>query len=562
MADAFVDGTILDDKFKVHSVLGTGGMATVYQAEQVGTGRPVALKVLHCASLEPGTVKRFMREAQILGRLKHPNILSAYSVGLTEQQQPYLVVEVLQGDTLAEVIAREGGCKWERIYSIMGQVCDGLSHAHAEGVVHRDLKPANIFLTHEQDSSESVRILDFGIAAFSEAKPEQQLTQTGVIFGTPAYMSPEQCAGMKSSQACDIYALGCILYEMCTGSPPFTGETVMEVMYKQINDSLPKFDPKDKAIPQAVARVIANATIKDPERRYQTVSQFFKDLSNVKAGKPVKSLSAARKINKSVLVAVCLLACIVFGGAAYLSIPRNQAELKNQIGAQEAPLASFTEVQHRLRPTAEELIAADAAIHRNWQSYEFNTLVTRPVQEDLIAAYLYNQAANRDPAGGGELLWESIRFYRAALELIEKDKRAHGIKTHAEWPVRVELTNAYIKLLQQTQPGLRSNLFAEANEVIGPIAALGLEADVAMREAAYGAQLELLGSFPELVTTEQQMRLARAMADDHYHAMEQRSGFQLWSASDLAAKKKWNKALESALKKRCVELGLNWKKLR
>ena len=398
---SFSDGTLLDDKFEIRSVLGSGGMCTVYEAEQVHTGRPVAIKVLNCVTQDPAHIKRFLREAQILGKLSNPHILSAYSVGLTEQKYPYMVVEVLQGASLDQVLKTDGALKWERIYDIMMQVCDGLSHAHSQGIIHRDLKPANIFLTADADGKETARILDFGIAGFSDGTPEQQLTQTGLVFGTPGYMSPEQCAGMKPTERCDIYALGCILFELCTGSQPFTAESVMEVMYKQLNDACPKFEAADPSTPPAVAQVIANALVKDPNCRYQTIAQLVRDLDKVKTGGRVDALGRGRRIGTRALISLVALLMASLTILATLSLPQTQIYLRTLVdNATRPPNITLADAIRKTNAGKVDVERAGQKVGRCMAALDQYGLPKRTLEEardHAEAAELFLRAAEREP---------------------------------------------------------------------------------------------------------------------------------------------------------------------
>ena len=180
--------------------------------------------------------KRFQLEAEAASCLKHPNIIAVYDYGIAPTGQPYLVMEYLVGESLADLIKRDKNIEQRRVVKIFIQACDALSHAHKKGVIHRDLKSSNIMLVEQEDKSDIVKVLDFGIAKLMPAsgKLPQNLTQTGEVFGSPIYMSPEQCLGQTLDQRSDIYSMGTMLYEALTGVPPLVGNTIVDTMQMHV----------------------------------------------------------------------------------------------------------------------------------------------------------------------------------------------------------------------------------------------------------------------------------------------------------------------------------------
>jgi serine/threonine protein kinase len=310
-------GVLIDAKYKVIRLLGEGGMGTVYLAEQLSTGKTVAVKILKRA-LNGVSAQRFTREARVLTKLKHPNILCAFAVGAPQGAAPYMVLEYVEGYSLAAMIAEQGGLPWTIVREVFEQILAAVACAHDNDIIHRDLKPSNVMIG-ESAASKKVRIVDFGIATCLVADSDQKLTQTGTIIGTPAYMAPELCSGQQASRQSDIYALGCILYEMCCGTPPFAADSVFTLMYKHANED-PVFRASGGDIPSAVAMVVANCLRKNPAQRYQTVRALIDDFNSASAGVPVQSVaaSAARQVMQRkrrrllpVLAALCaaLLVC-------------------------------------------------------------------------------------------------------------------------------------------------------------------------------------------------------------------------------------------------------------
>lgn len=233
-------GHVLDGKYTLLSKLGEGGMGSVYLAEQATMGREVAIKVLRREFSQNRTaIKRFLREARAASKLGHPNTITVYDFGQSNDGLLYLVMERLSGRPLADILDQDGALTPQRAAHIFGQICDSLAEAHKQGITHRDLKPENIFIEQKVGNDDFVKVLDFGIAKMQGDDATGQATATGMICGTPSYMSPEQAMGKDIDGRSDIYALGVLLYEMLTNEKPFEGDTPMEVMLKHINEPAP-----------------------------------------------------------------------------------------------------------------------------------------------------------------------------------------------------------------------------------------------------------------------------------------------------------------------------------
>ena len=230
-------GSVLLGQFELLDVCGKGAMGTVYRAWQTGMDRQVAVKILRSELLrDPSVVKRFHREARAVARIQHPNIVTVFLVGETADGVPFLAMEYVEGEVLADVLDRERALPAVRGLRIARQIASALADAHSFGIVHRDLKPANLLLAQRRRAADFVKVLDFGIAKIlrgEDAPPEagdkpgeSRLSRTGTIFGTPHYISPEQAAGTEVDHRADIYSLGVILYRMMTGRLPFEGTGV------------------------------------------------------------------------------------------------------------------------------------------------------------------------------------------------------------------------------------------------------------------------------------------------------------------------------------------------
>jgi serine/threonine protein kinase len=283
-----VVGQILDDRYRVEHLLGEGGMGRVYLAEHVDIGKRVAVKVLHPVySRMPDLVERFRREARAATKIGHPNIVDVTDSGTTADGSVYFVMEYLEGVELAGVIDREGAIDVRRALSIAAQICRALNAAHASGIIHRDLKPENVFLTSREGTSDFVKVLDFGIAKSSEAEEarEKKLTHPGMAMGTPEYMAPEQAAGKTADERCDVYAVGAILYEMLTGSPPYEGENFMEILTKKA--TLEPTPPRQlrPEIPEIVEELVQRAMGRSPDERPASMEAFEYELTKCASGR-------------------------------------------------------------------------------------------------------------------------------------------------------------------------------------------------------------------------------------------------------------------------------------
>ena len=276
-------GEVLDGKYRLDALLGEGGMGTVYRATHLLIDRPVAVKVLRPRFVEDEAAQqRFRREARAAGRLRHPNAVAVTDFGDTPEGFVYIVMELLEGQTLREIIAAEGPLPAARAISLMEQAAAAVAAAHEAGVIHRDLKPGNVFVVHGEGARPGVKVLDFGIAKLAAESAEESdaknLTQTGVMIGTPRYMSPEQCDGERLTPASDVYSLGVILYEMLTGTPPFNGPTPLAVALQ--HSSKPPRAPRElvPAIPPELERVVLHALAKRPGERPADAGEFRREL--------------------------------------------------------------------------------------------------------------------------------------------------------------------------------------------------------------------------------------------------------------------------------------------
>ncbi len=290
VADPYL-GRDISGQFRILEKIGSGGMGAVYKAEQPEMRRFVAIKILHKRYLaRKDLVTRFKREARAMSHLSHPNTARVFLYGQLEDNACYFVMEYLEGRNLAQMVRKEGPMEPIRAINIMIQACGALEEAHRAGIVHRDLKPENIFLTSQGGIEDFPKVLDFGLAKISERQMRPGsliLTQEGMVFGTPEFMSPEQARGETLDGRSDIYSLGIILYELLTGKLPFDAKQPMEFIQRHIKEPpIPLTErAPDREFPQGLEEVLAKSLAKAPEDRHETAAGFANALKQVARGK-------------------------------------------------------------------------------------------------------------------------------------------------------------------------------------------------------------------------------------------------------------------------------------
>ena len=269
-------------EYTIVKKLGEGGMGAVYLARQNAIDQSVALKVLHAKAAESDEiVQRFHREAKVISMLTHPNIVRVFIFGRTQDDLLYLVMEYVQGRELRARLEEQGTIEELLAIKIMKQTCSALAEAHDLGIIHRDLKPDNILLTEFRGEKNFVKILDFGIAKIKhpDGQPDQKLTQAGIVYGTPEYLSPEQAQALDLDQRTDIYSLGCILYELLTGRVPFQDKNPVQILSKHVFEEPPA--PSEVApgrIAPTMEKIILKAMAKDADDRFESAMTMFEAL--------------------------------------------------------------------------------------------------------------------------------------------------------------------------------------------------------------------------------------------------------------------------------------------
>lgn len=275
---------VLPGRYEDRGLIGKGGMGAVYRAYDKTLGRDVAIKIVRLGGADDNTLKeRFLREAKMLGLLEHPAIVKLLTWGLNDLGNLYLVMEFLDGIPLSKEIGDGKKLTPTRFHEVFSQILAGLSYAHDQGIVHRDLKPSNIILFQQQNSL-CAKIIDFGLARIESGDDpgSHGLTKTGVIMGSPTYMSPEQCKGGKADRLSDIYSIGCIMFESVFGDPPHMGESAMEVMYKHMNAPAMNLGHLAQNEPsRRLARLIESCLSKDPAQRPQGVEAVQAEINQI-----------------------------------------------------------------------------------------------------------------------------------------------------------------------------------------------------------------------------------------------------------------------------------------
>jgi len=319
-------GTVLSGRYKLEAKLGSGGMSTVYLAQDATLDRAVAVKVMHREmSEQEDQLERFRQEARAVAKLSHPNVVAVIDAG-EDGGHPYIVFEYVEGETLKQRIARLGPLDTQEALAYAIEIARGLTVAHARNMVHRDIKPQNVLI----DSEGRAKLTDFGISRQLE---QDGMTATGRVLGTTDYVAPEQAMGRAVDPRSDLYSLGVVLYEMLTGQVPFQAESQVGVAMKHVNEELPDVQQRRPEVSAAAALVVERATTKDPAQRYQEVGEMIDDLSTaleVEAARAGSTTGEATSVLDAVpppqrklsggsrgsWVAVALLALVAAGAVA------------------------------------------------------------------------------------------------------------------------------------------------------------------------------------------------------------------------------------------------------
>src|SRR4051794_10521490 len=336
---------VLGERYEIGGVLGRGGMAEVHLGRDLRLGREVAVKVLRQdLARDPSSQVRFRREAQAAASLNHPAIVAVYDTGEDRNAggaTPYIVMEYVEGETLRDVLRRQGRLSAERAMELTADICAALDFSHRNGIVHRDVKPGNVMITPQG----TVKVMDFGIArAVSDSAAT--MTSTAAVIGTAQYLSPEQARGEGVDARSDVYSAGCLLYELVTGTPPFTGDSPVAVAYQHVREDPRTPSSINPEIPPELDAILLKAMSKNPANRYQSAADMRADLLRAVAGQRVEATpvmsdaekttiigaapagypdqwdddEAARKRKRNRIIALVVGALVLIGGAIAIAL--------------------------------------------------------------------------------------------------------------------------------------------------------------------------------------------------------------------------------------------------
>ena len=423
-------GSIIEGRYEIISLAGEGGMGSVFRARHLELGRFVAIKTLDPMLVShPELFARFKREARILASMTHPHICLFYSFEILESGMPYIAMEFIDGKSLAQLVNEDDQLKPERVLKIAIDVCEAMEYAHNAGIIHRDLKPQNILLLSEPEP-DYVKILDFGLARLVPSSigddQKQKLTQTGALIGTPDYLSPEQCMGRPADQRSDIYALGCVVFKILSGTAPFEADTPVGLLSKHLHDT-PKF-PSSVAnnLPPGLELVILKSLEKDPEKRQQSMTEFRNELQLVADGKSTEldislspeataQLAVRGELPKTGILAALALV-IVIGCAVLLfqnlqvRIPKNGNDsakgfdvlLKNiedkHDGTKESDTTSLKELENKLHLEEKDPIKRAELSCKVAESFQSKNMYP---EAGRFALLVFNDVSAARPTYGG-----------------------------------------------------------------------------------------------------------------------------------------------------------------
>lgn len=476
----FKSGTIVDDRYLLSKHLGEGGMGTVYEAIELELDRHIAIKFLHADMLQDHEQRqRFIREGKLLSEISHAYVVRLYRSGIWNQV-PYIAMELLDGLSLRTKID-EDEVDISLSLQIISNVCDAMQYVHSEQIIHRDLKPSNIILLNTTEAD--LKVVDFGLARLLPTDGRQfTLTQTGALLGTVCYMSPEQCKGQRADSRSDIYSLGCILYELIVGRPPFYADNPVGIMHLHANEPVPRLYTERKQIPNGLETVLDKALAKEPEHRYQSMDSFRADIEMVLAGNggliaPITQFPQGRKRAKPLItvIAVVLLTGFILL-AAYLSIRHksgSERELylspKNENGIARAirkdPDLSLRRIRTAIISASQErdhkkLLAKLLQVEQDLEDLSSRLVTVGQIFQFHICRGFFEHEKARVERHRGHYFTE-LREYQIALKVLEENPTgaamfepiayanlANGYQNIQQFPKAIECYNKALQLFQ------------------------------------------------------------------------------------------------------------------
>jgi serine/threonine protein kinase len=274
--------TVIGGRYALTEQIGSGGMGVVWEAEDRELGRKVAVKILHPSTADADAAMRLRREAELLAEVQHPNVVAVYDVGVVDPDRPFVVMERLRGRSLSAWIGESGPLGWPQATALALQICEGLGRAHELGIIHRDLKSSNVFVVLDPHGRPIAKLIDFGLAKATTVTDRARVpTKSGIVFGTPAYMPPEQVRGESLDFRADVYALGVILYEMLAGRRPWVYPTIVETLYAQLYEAVPPLRQHAPDVPPELEQIDARCLAKDRDGRYADVHALRGELMGI-----------------------------------------------------------------------------------------------------------------------------------------------------------------------------------------------------------------------------------------------------------------------------------------
>ena len=321
---------VFNSRYRVGAMIGTGGMADVYRGDDLRLGREVAIKVLRSdLARDPSFVARFRKEALAAAGLSDPGIVAVYDSG-EDGDDSYIVMELVSGRTLRELLQSKDEISVDRALVIVAGILDALAYSHHKGIIHRDIKPGNIMITDEGD----IKVMDFGIAR-ALADIGATMTNTWNVVGTAQYLSPEQATGEAADARSDIYSVGCVLFELLSGEPPFTGDTPVSVAFQHVSGSVPSLSTLVPDIDSNLETIISVALSKDPSHRYQSADAMLADLRRAMKGEQVTTKIQRIKPRRNLLIAAAIGFAVIVGVGTVFSLSSTtstQIEIPNVVG--------------------------------------------------------------------------------------------------------------------------------------------------------------------------------------------------------------------------------------